>query len=286
VALRQFSDLDILVRPEDVPRAKAALEELGYSCSLMLTKPQQKAYLDSGYEYAFDGEGGKSVIELQWRILPRFYAIDLDTERLFAESGSVAVAGKQVRTLCAEDLFLALCVHAAKHMWERLTWTRDIAELIESQVIDWEEVKRRAHRLGIARIVGITTLLAHDLFGATVPPEMEAVLRADSSTARFAAKIRQNVLTSVECDTESPSYFRLMLQLRERRLDRLRFLARLTFTPSVGEWSTIQLPDALFPLYKLVRLWRLLWRLIGRNRSNFIGADPARQDKNAPSRFT
>ena len=51
VTERQYSDLDILIRPEDVPRAKAALLALGHTCGpesaseeeLSLTLPQDAA---------------------------------------------------------------------------------------------------------------------------------------------------------------------------------------------------------------------------------------------------
>jgi hypothetical protein len=264
VALRQFSDLDILVRPGDVLRAKAALEKLGYTSALALTSAQHKAYLDSGYEYSFDKGDVKSVVELQWRILPRFYAVDFDTKNLLARSTYATVAGKRVRTLRAENLFLVLCVHAAKHVWERLAWTRDVAELVDSQVVDWNHVTREAQRLGVGRIVGITLALARDLFGARIPPAMEPVLTGDRAIVPLAAQIRQGILSARESDTESVGYFRLMLRLRERWLDRMAFIARLTFTPSVGEWSSVRLPSPLFPLYRVVRMGRLLRRLTGR----------------------
>jgi putative nucleotidyltransferase-like protein len=260
VALRQFSDLDILVRPEDVCRAKAALEDLGYTCSLALTKAQQAAYINSGYEYSFDGTTGKGLIELQWRVLPRFYAVDFDFPRLFTESTFVEFAGTRVRTLRAEDLLLVLCAHAAKHVWERLAWTRDIAELMQSPAIDWERARQQAERLGIVRILGISLVLARDLFAATVHPELEAVLSSDGKISLLAGRIREDILWSREHETESVAYFRLMLRLRERGFDRMRFVGRLTFTPGVSEWSTIALPGVLFPLYRLVRLWRLLRR--------------------------
>jgi hypothetical protein len=65
----------------------------------------------------------------------------------------------------------------------------------------------------------------------------------------------------VHYDTESLSYFRLMMRLRERRQDRVRLLWRLTVTPSVSEWSAIQFPQPLQPLYRLLRLSRLAKRL-------------------------
>jgi len=49
--------------------------------------------------------------------------------------------------------------------------------------------------------------------------------------------------------------------LRERARDKLRFLFRLAFTPSIGEWEVVRLPAPLFPLYRIIRLFRLAGRL-------------------------
>jgi hypothetical protein len=62
-------------------------------------------------------------------------------------------------------------------------------------------------------------------------------------------------------NTESISYFWLMIRARERWRDRTKFLWRLILTPSIGEWSAIRLPAQLFPLYRVVRIFRLLSRL-------------------------
>jgi hypothetical protein len=64
-----------------------------------------------------------------------------------------------------------------------------------------------------------------------------------------------------EYSSESLRYFRLMLGLRERARDKLRFLFRLAFTPSIGEWEVVRLPAPLFPLYRIIRLFRLAGRL-------------------------
>jgi hypothetical protein len=50
------------------------------------------------------------------------------------------------------------------------------------------------------------------------------------------------------------------MRLRERRADRVRFLARLAFTPGPGEWEAVRLPGALVPLYRVVRVVRLAGR--------------------------
>jgi len=74
-------------------------------------------------------------------------------------------------------------------------------------------------------------------------------------------KILSILETKEDYNTESLPYFQLMLQLRERWMDRARFIWRLAVTPGINEWSAVALPDILFPLYRVVRMTRLVKRL-------------------------
>src|SRR6185369_5169742 len=65
VAMRQFSDLDILIRVSDFDRATEAVQELGYEPSTKLRAPVERAWLKTGYERGFDGPQGKNLLELQ-----------------------------------------------------------------------------------------------------------------------------------------------------------------------------------------------------------------------------
>lgn len=60
---------------------------------------------------------------------------------------------------------------------------------------------------------------------------------------------------------ESTEYFRLVMKLRERRVDRWRYLWRLVWTPSSGDIAAVRLPEALFPVYRIVRMGRLIRKL-------------------------
>jgi hypothetical protein len=90
---------------------------------------------------------------------------------------------------------------------------------------------------------------------------MQFPIEEDPLTTVLADEILRVIESSTHYDTESIPYFRLMMRLRERWQDRARFLWRLAFTPSVGEWSAVRLPKHLHPLYRLVRLSRLAKRL-------------------------
>jgi Uncharacterised nucleotidyltransferase len=260
VALRQFTDLDILVHPRDLPGIKVALAVLGYSPGLSLSPAAQRDHLKSGYEYTFDGARGRNLLEIKWQILPAFYSVNFDIDNFFARAGSVVLEGQKLRTLCDQDLMLVLCVHAAKHAWKQISWLCDIVQLARSRSVDWALLKSEAERVGIARIVVVTFLLAQKLLGAELPPEIGSL--RNETTEALANSILPTIVAEEEWDTESTRYFRLMTKLRERQRDRLSFWWRLLVTPGAGEWSTVRLPDPLFPLYRVVRFCRLAGRLI------------------------
>ena len=262
IALRQSGDIDLLIHPRDLPRIRAAVQELGYTPHLKLSEPQERAYLQSGYEYAFDGTAGPNLLEVQWAIHPRFYAIDFDMQELFRRAVKVAVAGHPMKTPSPEDLLLVLSAHAAKHVWGRLVWLCDLARIINLPTLDWSRIASQAKALGIVRILRVTMLLANQLLSATIPPAAQAILPEDLVTLPLANEIQTHLVSESAYNVESSAYFRLMMRLRERPADRRRFLQRLVFTPGPGEWQAVRLPAPLFPLYRLVRLSRLAARLV------------------------
>lgn len=263
IALRQAGDIDLLIRPQDFARARKSLRELGYQPHLLLSERQERAYLKSGYECAFDSDAGRNLVEVQWAIQPRFYAVDFDMDALFQRAVAVTVAGRSMEAPSAEDMFLVLSLHAAKHVWERLIWLSDIARIMSSPCLDWSFISSRARSMGIVRIVRVSLILTNRLLGTPIPAAAETSLPTDPEATALANPIQDQIINGTIGDSESFGYFRLMLQLRERRFDRLRFLTRLAFTPGPSEWAAVRFPEPLFPLYRLVRLSRLLARLVG-----------------------
>jgi putative nucleotidyltransferase-like protein len=262
VTLRQYSDVDILVRAADVPRARLVLQQAGFIPSLHLSAGEEQAYIAGGYEYTFHSAQNPNVLELQWRIVPRFWEVGFDTTHFRGRSQNIEIAGNAIATLGNEDLILVLCVHAAKHAWSKLSWVRDVAELSQAPNLDWEQVVREARQLGIQRIVGLTFRLAMEILSMPVPLAVQPLIDADSAVRRIADETCRGLELGAEPNVESLAYFRFMAELRERRIDRLRFWWRLAVTPSVNEWSLVRLPVFLFPLYRAVRMGRLGTRLM------------------------
>lgn len=283
VGLRSFSDLDLLINPADFNRAKQALAEIGYRPSVDLVSvvvpPSRKGagstmsnstverfWLRTGYERSFDSAAGKHLVELQWALLPRFYAVDFRIEDLMTRSLRTRVGEREVLRLCPEDLLLALSLHAAKHLWSRLIWLSDIAETLRTQPIDYSLVVSRARLLGVARVLGVSFWLLKNLLLADFPNPAEPMLQILASDPRIPAlgrEIAERLAHAATYDLESTDYFRLILNLRERRADRWRYLWRLLWTPGPGDVAAVRLPEMFFPLYRVVRIGRLMRKLPG-----------------------
>jgi hypothetical protein len=263
IALRQSGDIDLLIRPHDLPRIREVVKDLGYIPHSPLSTDQESCYLKSGYECAFDGAAGRNLLEVQWAIQPRFYAVDFDVEGLFQRAVTLSVAGHAMKTPSAEDSFLILSLHAAKHVWGRLIWLCDLDRIMKLPELNWDRIATQAIRLGIVRILRVTMLLATGLLGASIPLSAESSLPKDLAAGKLAEEIGRHITAEAAYDVESVDYFRLMLRLRERLSDRIRFVSRLALTPGPKEWAAVRLPGPLFPLYRLVRLTRLAARLVG-----------------------
>ncbi|MGA7217586.1 MAG: nucleotidyltransferase family protein [Candidatus Sulfotelmatobacter sp.] len=260
MALRRSGDMDFFVRPHNLPRIKKAVRELGYTERVQIPEEAEADYIASGYECTFDSPLGKNLLELQWALQPRFYAVDFDMEGMFGRANGVSVAGRRVRTPCPEDLLLVLSIHAAKHVWGRLIWLCDIAQILRREELDWRAVQSQARALGVMRILNISFLLAQRFVGEPFPAAMNKSILADKVAQAFAEQISDSVAAGVSYSEQQISYFHLMMRLRERPMDRIRFLWRLTFTPGPGEWEAVRLPKMLSPFYRVVRMGRLAAR--------------------------
>lgn len=262
IALRQAGDIDLMILAADLPRIRVAVRELGYIPHAPLSEAEEQAYLRCGYELAFDGTAGTNLLEVQWAIQPWFYAVDFDMAGLFQRAVATTVAGYPVKTPGFEDLFVVLALHAAKHVWTRLMWICDLARMMSRPGLNWKRIGSLGTELGVTRILRVSMLLANRLLSVPIPAAAEASLPSDSGAFALANEIQGYIVSDAVYDVESLAYFRLMLRLRERSRDRVRFLSRLALTPGPGEWAAVRLPQRLFPLYRVVRIFRVAARLV------------------------
>jgi hypothetical protein len=260
LALREFGDLDILVRKGDVLKAREILTSLGYESHYRMTPAQEAFLLDYDRQYTFLRDDG-CVVELHWTVAPRPVYFLLSPEYLWERAERVALGGANVASFSAEDLLLILSVHGAVHLWERIGWICDIAELVRgAESVDWERLVERARALSCKRMLLLGLLLANDLLDAVPPEKVLREARAEAEVNALAADVQARLFSEdpgarelFEGSARWQFHFRMIERLR----DKLRYCVHRATTPTLSDWELVQLPVILFPCYPLLRPMRL-----------------------------
>lgn len=262
LALRSFIDLDLLVRPADIPRSIGVLADAGYAAGVEMTAAQERWFRRVDGDYPLVHRQTGTLVELHARVSSLRFAMPIDTDDLVRRSQPVAVGGGQVRTLGGDDLLLVLLVHGAKHRWKRLEWLAAVAALLRAGRGDAGAVVARATELHARRTVLLGLHLAHALLAAPLSTEVQRGIAADGAVAALAREAAERLFGPEPGDdlagTRANLWFNL--RLRDGAADRVRSAARWLFGPGPEDWKWKPLPDALFPLYRVLRPLRLLAR--------------------------
>jgi len=262
VGLREFSDLDILIRKQDVSRAKELLVSCGYQPQVTLTAAQEAAFLRSENALLFSRDDIQSIVELHWELTPRYLSSRLDQNHLWERLELTSPAGQGIFTLAPEHLLHFLCVHGAKHGWDCLGWICDVARLVNAhRGLDWGLVLAQARKQGDERMLLVGLSLAGDLLGAAVPATVSEAIEADSVAKALARMIYQRYLYSPDRPQGIVELGLFHLKAKERLRDKVRYCLHALITPSVADWEFLPLPGALSFLYFLLRPIRLLRKM-------------------------
>jgi len=275
LALREYGDLDLLVRPRDVLRTKDLLARNGFNLVPLLKRTQTNSrFRARNKDLVFENVNGRVRLELHWRLTGRHFSFPLELKELWGRLEPVSLAGVQMATLGMEDLFLYLCMHGSRHGWERLVWICDIAELIRvRQDICWKRVIERAAELGCERMLVLGLLLAKELLGAELPQQAEQIILADVELRPLTRKLVDSLFGTSEASRDLGDWYDLHLKVRERIQDRLRLHAyyffrylRLAVRPNERDHAVLELPGPISFLYFLLRPFRLLTDSVFRDR--------------------
>lgn len=258
IELRQFTDLDLLVRHKDLPRIAEILTAERY-----LSPHSRREGLATGYfqeyEDAFTGPDGLGAIDVHWKLVPRSFRFAPDEEALWRRAQAVDLEFGKVAAIAPEDLLLYICVHAAKHGWVMLGSICDVAETIRSRPgIDLMGMLNEAARLGSRRMFLTGICLAHRLVGAPVAPELVALAHDDRAVMALARRIAGQLFGGTAQGRADFDPWVVPICSIEGWGSRIRYAVRRTFGPTMGDYELIPLPAALFPLYWVMRPFRMV----------------------------
>jgi hypothetical protein len=263
-AMRQFSDLDLLIRPADVPRARALLIGQGYAPQFSLDERQEARYIKRRNEHLFTNEGEGVHVDLHWSLSPRWLHADGGGEDIWARVGTTTVAGRSVPTLDPHDLLLFLCVHGSKHCWSQLGMACDVATLLRATPPDWEVLFTRARAQGSTRMLRLGLYMASTLFGVELPQEVAEGINTDLRVKSLAAESYAKLLREPEEPWGRFEELSFDAKVIEGLRSKALFYLDMLMTPTPLEWEYLTLPERLSFLYYLVRPFRLAIKHGGR----------------------
>ena len=263
ISYRSFGDLDILVPPECFHLASRAVNALGYRPAFRLNAKQEKVYLKNECALPFRNEARGHIVELHWRFCERNASVRLPADTFAQRATRIALPGMTVASLAPEDLLVYLCVHGAKHRWERLEWIACVAELIRSQPqLDWPAAFERAAQYRVARLLNVGLQLARSLLDAELPSAVQSALEDDSAARKLADWVREELFAPPGSESHyqrRAARYLFMMRSRERWSDRARIFFYSAIRPphpSANEW--MKLPPRLEFLHRVFRPVRLL----------------------------
>ena len=252
LALREFTDLDILIRERDIPKAREILSNQGYRSNLASAVITPDVNVDELHS----ASTGISL-ELHWQFSPRRFVSSLVAEDVWNGIKPIVIFDRQVWSFSSQDMFLFLAVHGGKHSWSALKWLCDLAEFIRSNPeLDWPHLFNRAEALGAARTCRLGIYLAAELLQAEVPSSIVCAVREDAQVRRLAQHVRLRIEEPRDVDPIEGQIFNL--KLKERLYDKVRYVFLQCTQYSGEEERFLSLPSTLSFMYIFVRpIWLL-----------------------------
>jgi hypothetical protein len=231
--LRQYGDLDLVVRDRDILHSTELMMNLGYEPSVPAAAIRAKKIPG---EYVFRQSRRKLLVEFHTELTFRYHPRPLPVEKLFNRQVRVRIDAHEIPALSPEDELLLICIHGAKHLWEKLGYIADVAAFVSEQELDWERVMSAAEEVGGERMLYVGLRLAGNLLGAALPESVAALSRSDATVGRLASQITRWL----------PAAGSAPLGIIERAMFRMRmrggifsgpaYLLRLSFSPTEEDW--------------------------------------------------
>jgi hypothetical protein len=263
LSLREYNDIDIIVQKKHVAQAEEILGCLGYK-SVAGSSAFRRAFLSYQGQFALlreMRESPKLAIDLHWDFACAHVPFPLSPREIWSNLEKADIGGRAVPTLGRSDLALFLAGHGTKEGWRCLGWVCDFAMFIETHPdLDWTRLLERARQRGSGRSLLLGCQLAAQLLGTRVKGDL---LRFGENNAQFRLAA-ETVVRRIDRGFPARSSEHVLgdFELCQNWVQRTRFIGRLLFTRTAGDYISLPLPRPLWRVYHLTRPFRLAGKAI------------------------
>ena len=260
-SLRQFEDLDLIVRREDLLRAVDLLAGAGYLPREIPSTANRARYLASLQDWSLQKPGDLLHLDLKPVLISPALCGPASADFMAAACRPLDLGeGRSVHAPGPEAMLLAVCMDGANEMWGKLSSIADVGALVAAWPgADWEGLLAQASRFGQRRSLAVGVQVAYLLLASPLPEAFREAARADPAVHELAAQAVARMRAGISLKTSPLVQSRFACQTRERMRDRWRYFARVLFVPGAMDLHQVALPDVCYPVYSLLRPVRLAW---------------------------
>ncbi len=259
---RDMTDVDVLFRRTDMPRATGMFRSLGYTLPHDTSNLIQLAPLHKEYTLTHPQHG--VAIDVHWMLTRPQWDASIDEDELWDRAIVFGIQRRQALGLAPEDLIAYLCFHAcyAHHFaFVGLRPFLDIAYICaRNPDLDWARFSRRVQRWGWTRSATLTLSIAARYLGAQIPRRLTT---APSHTPADFDQLQRDALAFALAgagtnDDSEVNLLRIATAPSGRArlclvLDRL-FPPRGQLIQEFGLSAGQEIPVALLHLHRIARL--------------------------------
>ncbi len=169
LGLRHARDLDVAVAAEDLRRARACLEELGWRLTsrwFPLTPRQGQSFLREEHCLDFAHPQAGCLLELHWR---NQWDTPADHRRPLGAEQPQTWQGCPHQAMHPVDQVLYLSTHGGEHAWFRAKWLGDLARIRAAGRVDWASALDQARATSQQRALLAGLRLLEEAYGLELP---------------------------------------------------------------------------------------------------------------------
>lgn len=272
---RESSDIDLIIRPQELSKIIKIMEAEGYQCANKkafeyLESKYFEYYKDLGCEKFKNGER-EFYIEFHWAITANVFDINPHLNSfIYQADEKIEIANQPINALNGNVHFLFILVHhAIADVFHSLREIVDIAQFVYQQRFkpDWKFINQNMAKLELMEPLLIGNRLTQDLLGISL-----TVTEESAPNQKKYHRFLDQILTSKFINPHDP--FGLSLQLRrldmkKSRIKKVRYVWQVIksrIIPSEFDIRLVKLPKSFFFIYYLIKPVRTLYMVLTAKR--------------------
>jgi hypothetical protein len=265
VISRQYVDLDILVDENKLDEVASILESNKYTTINSSKLLKNKKYLETDKDFSFFTPNNNIHIEMHWRLFQKKTFKNIINENFYLNKNTIMINNNAISTFSFNFLFVYLCLHGSKHVWERIEWIVDINRLLElNNDIEWNKLVEISKKMDckISLLLGLN--LSKILFGTKYPDNIELLLKdKDIEELTFQSLDfidKKYLLIENYKKYQIVNFFNL--KLISDKKEKFKYFLSIYFDVSKNDFLMFPLPTYLNLLHYFIKPFRVISKII------------------------